>query len=166
MFEEEIKLTINYRIQDYIEANRIDFRSRFIFQILRFIALCYVLFLALFIAVSPHPNFYAIFVLILFLAFVFYEWTWLPFLSKNLFEKQRKFFNNQVTLIFKQDEIIEICAYQELKLRWFYKHITTPKMLLIFINPQGFIIIPKKYCSSEEQYEKICYLITKFPQGN
>lgn len=165
MFKEEIKLTINYRIQDYIDANRIDFRSRFIFQILRFIALCYVLFLALFIAVSPNPNFYEILVLILFLAFVFFEWTWLPFLSKSLFEQQRKFFKNQVSLIFRQDEIVEICAYQELKLRWLYKHITTPKILLIFINPKSFIIVPKKYCSSEEQYEEICHLIAKFPQG-
>ncbi len=85
--------------------------------------MCYVLFLALFIAVSPNPNFLGILLLIFFLTYVFYEWTWLPFLSKSLFEKQRKFFKNQVTLIFKQDEIVEICAYQELKLRWFYKHI-------------------------------------------
>ena len=117
MFEEEIQLTINYRIQDYIDANRIDFRRKFIFQILRFVGLFYVLFLALFIVVSPKPNFYEIFVLILFLSYVFYEWTWLPFSCKSSFEKQRKFFNNQVTLIFKQDEIVEICAYQELKLR-------------------------------------------------
>jgi len=103
--------------------------------------------------------------LILFLLFVFFEWTCLPFLSKSLFEKQRKFFKNQVTLISKQDEIVEVCAYQEVKLRWFYKHITTPKILLVFVNPQGFIIIPKKYCSSKEQYEKICDLIAKFPQG-
>ena len=77
---------------------------------IRFVSLFYVLFLALLIAVSLHPNFDEIFVLILFLAFVFYEYTWLPFFSKSLFEKQRKFFNSQVTLIFKQDEIVEICA--------------------------------------------------------
>lgn len=47
MLEEEIQLTINYRIQDYIDANRVDFRRRFIFsKILRFVAIFYVLFLA------------------------------------------------------------------------------------------------------------------------
>lgn len=100
-----------------------------------------------------------------FLSFVFYEWTWLPFFSKSLFKEQIKFLKDQVTLIFNQDEIVQICSYKELKLRWFYKHIVTPKTLLIFVNSQGFIIVPKKYCSSEEQYEKICDLIAKFLQG-
>ncbi|MGK7919677.1 MAG: YcxB family protein [Trichodesmium sp.] len=68
-------------------------------------------------------------------------------------------------MIFQQDEMVEICVYQELKLRWFYKHITTPKIMLIFLNPQNCIIVPKKDCFSEEQYEKICHLIDKFPQG-
>ncbi|WP_365674169.1 YcxB family protein [Okeania sp. SIO3I5] len=99
------------------------------------------------------------------ITYVFYEWTWIPFLCKNSFEKDQKIFKNQITLIFKQDEIVSLCAYYEVKLRWFYKHITTPKMLLIFTTPYSFIIVPKKYCSSEEQYEKICHLIAKFPQG-
>ncbi len=182
-------------------ANRVHFPSRFVFsKILRFVALFYVLCLTLFIAVSPYPNFYEIFVLILFLAFVFYESIWLPFFSKILFEKQQKFFKNQLTLIFiaifinieysyqvynlsnfkhtyilsvvylcenryKPDEIVETSAYHELKLRWFYKYIKTPKILSIFLNSQNFIIVPKKYCSSEEQYEKICHMIAKFPQG-
>ncbi len=39
MFEEEIQLTINYRVQDYIDANRIYYHRQFISQILRFFAI-------------------------------------------------------------------------------------------------------------------------------
>ncbi len=65
-----------------------------------------------------------------------------------------------------ETEIIEKTSYSESKFYWIYKHNKTPKMLLIYVSTQGLIIIPKKYCLNDQQYENICNLVANFPQGN
>lgn len=53
-----------------------------------------------------------------------------------------------------------------IKIRKLNKYIQTPKILLMYMTPNYFIFLHKKYCATEEQYEKICNLVANFPQGN
>lgn len=161
-------ITINYRADDYLEANRIAYRHNSAQQTLRIIyiilAILFTLIFVLKYLMRQEVDSFAVFFIIFALMFIFYEWTFLPSSSKKMFEQQKKYFQ-EVTLSFAEDTISQFCSISEVKLKWFYKHILTDKMLLIFTTPLTFIIVPKKYCASEEQYTKICQIVTNFPQG-
>jgi hypothetical protein len=161
-------ITINYRMEDYLQANRIVYQTNLAQQILKmvYITLCVLFSFILIINYLLWKNIdtFSIFFIIFSLFFIFYEWTILPSSVKKMFKEQKRYFE-EVTLIFSESEIIQICSISETKLKWIYKYVWTEKMLLIFTSPLTFVIVPKKYCADEEQYKRICEIVTNFYQG-
>ena len=164
------KIIINYRYDDYLEANRTHFKKTSNTKVLKII---YIILLILFtliligdILANQGIDFFIVFFIVFCLIFIFSEYLIIPLSTKRMFKQQKKYFNNEITLIFNETEIIEISSISEAKLKWIYKHTITPKMLLIYTTPINFIILPKKYCASEEQYGKICSIVANFHQGD
>lgn len=163
------KLTINYRFQDYLEANRINwYQNKWLAIGLKLFSLLFfilsILTIGLHYVLRETIAWFNIGLAIFFLLFIFYEWTILPWTGKRLFNLQKKYFN-EVYFSFEEHQIIEITSFSKTKFSWIYKYVKTSKILLIYTNPTGLMIIPKKYCASEEQYEKICNIVANFPQG-
>ena len=162
------KLTIHYRLKDYLEAHQIHLQYNKLFGIA--VKIVFSLLLILLISII-FPDFrkgkvdwlgvgFAIFCSV----YMYYECVIVPKKKKHYFHLNRKYFA-EVSFIFEKSKITEITSYYEQEISWIYKYQKTPKMLLIYFNPGGFMIIPKKYCYSKEQYENICNLVANFPQG-
>ena len=162
------KITINYRLDDYIKAYRILNNSNWLFKI------SFSLFLIRFafdlikeILANQSINFLLLLNIILYLIVLFSDYTIIPLSSKLKFNQDKKCCKTEITLIFTEGEIKVISSILEGQYRRIYNHILTPKILLIFIDtPFYFTILPKKYCINEEQYEKICSIVTKLPSSN
>lgn len=161
------QITITYRFQDYLDANIIHSKQLLIsFKIFGCLMSAIILFSIFLTYISRKQiDWISILFLGFFLVFANYEKTIILSQIKSLFDKQKKYFE-QVDFLFTENEVIETTSFSGCKYSWIYQHQITDKMLLIYMNPQGFILIPKKYCSNDKQYENICNLVANLPQGN
>ena len=168
------KVVINYKPEDYLQANRLHLRAcgKKILTIIMPI-LILIIFFAKCLSISPgdNQNFYVlewtvypydIFMLLLALFLLAYPYVILPIKIRFWFKRQ-KFFESQVELQFDQKEIIAKSNIGETKLIYAYLCVISNDMIVVYNTPKTFMPLPRKYCQDSQQFRRIVDVVKNFP---
>jgi hypothetical protein len=161
------KIIIHYTPSIYLEANKIHWRSQPLCWFYRvFFGLCFCFFSLVSFGNFLRAKFDIFTLLFSFfcLVYMLYEWTILPIISNNLYKKL-KMFEDAVELSFCQDFIEEKSCVSDSKLHSIYQYKLKNDMLLVYVTPLTFAIVPKKFCTDDEQSNRIIDIVSKFPRG-
>ncbi len=170
------KITVHYTYPLYLEASRIAYQNTKFCWFNRFffgICFCIIFTFVWSKIILGILDLIGIFLSLLSLAYLFYEWSILPFSCKNLFEKQ-PMFKGEAEMYIDDNVIIDKTTLEkstlertiisETKIQIIHKYVLSKNLLLIFNTPATFFIIPKKFCVDEQQFARIVQIVRHFPQ--
>jgi hypothetical protein len=67
-------------------------------------------------------------------------------------------FQKEVVLRFDEEELYIASEAGESTCRWFYKVRADKKVLILYVNPQSYIVVPRRVCEDDAQLERIRHL--------
>jgi hypothetical protein len=145
-----------YTIEDYLVANRLHSKKSplFIVQTILFSVLS-VLYILLIYA-NPLDMFQWIFLFVS-LLFSTYWFTILPIMTKHYYKIQKQMHGETIISI-DGDCICQKSERYELKYSWILKYLSSDNMLIMFNTPRTFIMIPRRFCKDEEQFNRFVNL--------
>jgi len=156
---EEIKG--EYTVRDYLIANRLHMARSPYFRLSRII--WYVLFFLSLLATLTSPSDFILWVLLVLSLFnITYPYLILPHWVKRYFKIQKQM-HGEITISFDSDEgtISSKSETGEGKTRWIFKYLSNVEILLLFDTPLTFMMVPRRFCRDEEQFNRFIELAKK-----
>jgi hypothetical protein len=145
-----------YTIEDYLVANRLHLKESPLFRGQTIIfSIMSVLYIILIIA-NPREIFLWI-CLGICLLFSTYWFTILPKLIKHNYKIQKQMHGETIISI-DSDCLCQKSERHESKFYWIYRYLSSNNMLIAYNTPKTFIIIPKRFCHDEEQFNRFVNL--------
>jgi hypothetical protein len=141
-----------YTIEDYLVANRLHLKKSSIFRgqtiIFSFLSVIYIIL----IFENPRDILLWVFLCISIL-FSTYWFTILPIMTKRDYEIQKQMHGETIISI-DGDCICQKSERHESKYYWIYRYLSSNNMLMAYNTPKTAIIIPKRFCQDEEQFNR------------
>ena len=148
-----------YTIADYLSANRLHLKKNPLYKwqiiVFSFLSFGYILL----IFVNPFNV-----VLWIFLCFCLlvstHSFTILPRVIKHYYKIQKQMHGETIISI-DSDCICQKSERHESTLRWIFRYLSSDNMLLVYNTPKTFMMIPKRFCKDEDQFNRVANLAKK-----
>lgn len=150
-----------YTVRDYLIANRLHMARSPYFRLSRII--CYVMVFLLLLAALTGPSDFILWVFLTLFSFIItYPYLILPHRVKRYFKIQKQM-HGEITISFDSDEgtISSKSETGEGKTRWIFKYLSNAEILLLFNTPLTFMMVPRRFCRDEEQFNRFIELAKK-----
>lgn len=146
-----------YTVEDYLVANRLHLKKSPLFRV-QTIGFSFLSVLYIFL-IFADPRNIAIWVVFLGICLLFstYWFTILPIMTKRDYKRQKQMHGETIISI-DSDCICQKSELNESKDYWIYRYLSSNNMLIAYNTPKTFIIIPRRFCKDEEQFNRFVNL--------
>jgi hypothetical protein len=153
-----------YTYEDYLLANRLNYSSMRTTKITRVVLVLLLLVSVALAIVSPIRVLFWFFIVFL-VALLGFPYTLMPWMTRRVFERQEQF-HGHVKIIFDSDKITSIGADGEATITGLDHYIVSDKMILLYLAPTIFIMLPRRFMGSDAEVEYVQNYLKEFPTDN
>ncbi|MDD5094341.1 MAG: hypothetical protein PHV74_08195 [Dehalococcoidia bacterium] len=150
-----------YTYDDYLFANRLNYRSSRTTKITRG-ALFLLFVVAIFVVISSPDNILSWFFIAILVVLLGFPYTILPTLTRRAFAQQGQL-HSQVRFVFDSGKIISTTSAGEATLTGLHRYMISDRMILLYIAPNTFIMLPRRFLGSDSEMEYVGNFLKGFP---
>jgi hypothetical protein len=153
-----------YTLKDYILANRLWLntnRSMKIQQIIFVALLCYNAYFV----ITGSANIIHWAIIVICLLWIAWPYTILQISVRAKYAKLKQKMHGETKIIFNAHKIIVQVSDGEDIVTRLHHHLVFDKMILLFFMPKLFIMLPRRFIGSDNEFEYAKQFLENFPEG-